>query len=256
MSVARDPQLVAEMRRRRTAGEKLTDIAAALKCSPALVCSVTRDIKIDPEIRRAIRSAATIATWGKRSDRNPERFTPEHHAWVAMIYRCTNKDGEAWADYGGRGIMVCDRWRTSYLSFLEDMGRRPSAKHSLDRFPDHNGNYEPSNCRWATWTSGGTVALTTEGDARANFAGVPTTTAELHEAIRSKLPPAKWKILDALIAVYPKALSKDDLAAQIDVSATSGGYFNNLGSLRSLGLVDYPQPGAVAALPVLFLEGR
>lgn len=79
---------------------------------------------------------------------------------------------------------------------------------------------------------------------------------ELHDAIRTKLPPAKWKILESLIAVYPKAKTKDALAEEIGVSPTSGGYFNNLGSLRSLGLIDYPRPSEVAALPVLFLEER
>jgi hypothetical protein len=88
----------------------------------------------------------------------------------------------------------------------------------------------------------------------ASHEGVPTTTAELYEAIRAKLPPAKWRIVEILIAKYPQAVSKDDLAEAIGVSPTSGGYFNNLGSLRSLGLVDYPQPGTVAAQPVLFLE--
>ena len=104
------------------------------------------------------------------------------------------------------------------------------------------------------YPSGGTVALTTAGAAVASTDGVPTTTRELHDAIRAKLPAAKWRILEALIPVYPKAVSKDDLAEQIDVSPTSGGFFNNLGSLRSLGLVTYPQPGTVAAQPVLFLE--
>jgi hypothetical protein len=59
-----------------------------------------------------------------------------------------------------------------------------------------------------------------------------------------------------LIKVYPHALTKDDLAERIGVSPTSGGYFNNLGSLRSLGLLDYPRPSEVAARPVLFLEER
>jgi hypothetical protein len=68
------------------------------------------------------------------------------------------------------------------------------------------------------------------------------------------LPPAKWKILEQVIAAYPKALTKDELAEHIGVSPTSGGYFNNLGSLRSLGPIDYPQPGTGASLPVLFLE--
>jgi hypothetical protein len=104
------------------------------------------------------------------------------------------------------------------------------------------------------YPAGGTVALTDAGAALASTAGIPQTTDELHEAIRAKLPPAKWRILDALIAAYPKAVHKDVIAEQIGVSPTSGGFFNNLGSLRSLGLIDYPQPGHAAALPVLFLE--
>lgn len=105
------------------------------------------------------------------------------------------------------------------------------------------------------YPSGGTVALTDAGRAIASTDGVPSTTDELHDAIRAKLPPAKWRIVETLIAAYPNPLPKDDLAERIGVSPTSGGFFNNLGSLRSLGLIDYPQPGAAAALPVLFLEG-
>lgn len=104
------------------------------------------------------------------------------------------------------------------------------------------------------YPSGGTVALTDNGAAIASTDGVPETTDELHDAIKAKLPAAKWKILASLIAVYPKALTKDALAEEIDVSPTSGGYFNNLGSLRSLGLIDYPRPSEVVAKPVLFLD--
>lgn len=106
------------------------------------------------------------------------------------------------------------------------------------------------------YPQGGTVALTTAGRALASVDGVPETTRELHDAIRAKLPPAKWRIIQALIARYPHSLTKDALAGAIGVSPTSGGYFNNLGSLRSLGLIGYPRPSEVVALPVLFLEGR
>lgn len=106
------------------------------------------------------------------------------------------------------------------------------------------------------YPQGGTVALTSEGRALAIVDGVPETTRELHDAIRAKLPPAKWRIIQALIARYPHTLTKDALAGAIGVSPTSGGYFNNLGSLRSLGLIGYPRPSEVVALPVLFLEGR
>jgi hypothetical protein len=104
------------------------------------------------------------------------------------------------------------------------------------------------------YPSGGTVALTDAGARVASTDGVPQTTEELHAAIQAKLPAAKWRIVEALIQVYPKAVEKDVLAEQIEVSPTSGGYFNNLGSLRSLGLIDYPRPGHVVAKPLLFLE--
>lgn len=77
-------------------------------------------------------------------------YRPEYRAWIAMRVRCDpeNKDTRAW--YADRGIRVCDRWLTSFQNFLADMGPRPSAKHSLDRFPNNAGNYEPGNVRWAT----------------------------------------------------------------------------------------------------------
>ncbi len=76
--------------------------------------------------------------------------TPEYAAWANAIYRCENQNAQQWPLYGGRGVTVCPQWRMSFDAFLTDMGQRPSDQHSLDRFPDVDGNYEPGNCRWAT----------------------------------------------------------------------------------------------------------
>jgi hypothetical protein len=74
----------------------------------------------------------------------------EYSIWKGMIRRCTDPRQHKYEHYGGRGISVCDRWRASFVDFLTDVGRRPSLAHSLDRYPDNDGDYRPGNVRWAT----------------------------------------------------------------------------------------------------------
>lgn len=83
--------------------------------------------------------------------------SPEYRSWSGMIARCCYVNSSGYPAYGGVGILVCDRWRlgenrlTGFECFFQDMGSRPP-EHTLDRFPNMSGNYEPSNCRWATRT--------------------------------------------------------------------------------------------------------
>ncbi len=86
----------------------------------------------------------------KLKAREDRRREPERGCWHVMIARCHNPESQSFPYYGARGITVCRRWRDSFEDFLSDMGPRPSPEHSLDRFPDQNGNYEPGNVRWAT----------------------------------------------------------------------------------------------------------
>lgn len=115
------------------------------RCDCGVVVTVTAN---------AIRRGHTLSCGCRRREAAKKRATHgmsssrEFAIWAGMIARCRNPHMTSYADYGGRGVSVCDRW-LSFAAFFEDMGPRPGPKHSVDRInPD--GNYEPQNCRWAT----------------------------------------------------------------------------------------------------------
>jgi Holliday junction resolvase RusA-like endonuclease len=94
------------------------------------------DVPVAPDKRSA------VCGWGR---------SPEHRVWLNMIARCTHEHHKAWANYGGRGIRVCDEWlgHAGWWRFLLHVGGRPGAGYDLDRI-DNDGHYEPGNVRWAT----------------------------------------------------------------------------------------------------------
>src|SRR3954452_2152147 len=75
--------------------------------------------------------------------------TITYRRWIGIRRRCHDSNTEAYRNYGGRGIVVCDRWRYSFQAFLDDMGECPDRHHSIER-KDNDGNYEPGNCAWVT----------------------------------------------------------------------------------------------------------
>ena len=97
-------------------------------------------VRRGPDLKPRTRTSKT----GRRRD---WQRTPTYNSWAQMRSRCNNPNHPRWADWGGRGITVCERW-ASYENFLADMGERPPGT-TLER-NGNDGNYEPDNCSWAT----------------------------------------------------------------------------------------------------------
>jgi hypothetical protein len=135
----------------------------------------------------------------------------EYICWCAMIRRCENRNNQDYKEYGGAGISVCERWRKSFVYFLSDMGEKPSQKHSLDRFPNQKGNYEPGNCRWATPKQ---QALNRKSSKLLTFRGKTQTITEWEgelgftkETVQQRIRVLKWTVEKALTTpqrIYPK----------------------------------------------------
>jgi hypothetical protein len=149
-------------------------------------------------------SGKTNGKANKKHGQTGKNITPEYRAWYGLKHRCFNEDAGQFKNYGRRGITVCERWSgpNGFENFFADVGPRPSKDHSIDRFPNNDGDYEPGNVRWATWDEQGinkrtNVNLTAFGET------MPLSQwarkKGLHASMISKRLKAGWLIEDALM---------------------------------------------------------
>src|SRR5215203_526027 len=103
------------------------------------------NLKISTTAHLQKRHCQSCCCLKKEREQHGQTGSPTYISWTMMRQRCYNPNTAYYENYGGRGIRVCQRWR-SFSAFLADMGERPEGT-SIDRWPDNDGNYEPGNCR-------------------------------------------------------------------------------------------------------------
>lgn len=153
--------------------------------------------------RWPLRDALTrpVGGGGKYATAEKDEYERLYLVWWAMVSRCHDPTNKRYHAYGGRGVVVCDKWRTSYDRFFADLDPRPTEKHTIDRI-DNSKGYEPGNIRWATATEQNRNRRSTrmyefDGEQRplaewAELAGIP------YGRVKQRVVTYRWPLDEAL----------------------------------------------------------
>lgn len=162
------------------------------------------------------KSCGCMSDIGARTRTHGARNTPEYQAWAGMRNRCFRTKDPGYKHYGAKGVTVAPEWRNDFAAFLDHIGPRPSAQHSIDRHPNPRGNYEPGNVRWAT-------VLEQQNNRRDNgrlyLGGVSITIPELARALG--LP--YLDVYRKLMVAWPSLAVVVESAARPTTDAAPGG---------------------------------
>jgi hypothetical protein len=243
----------AQITRLDSFGGKLLQAAEAYAVAGQRGVAIATDLRVfGQELAAAIRTAKN----GSQAPPVPVR--PMYH----KVIRAAQTSARTAPAAGDLAITVPQQRILDALAWFEAVGLPAPEKAPLAAMADASSRSSAyQNNVSALRTAGlvdyprsGLVALTESGRARATPPDVPGTTAALQDAVLAKVTRPQARILQAVIEVYPRALTKEELADRAEASAASSAFQNNVSAMRSLGLVDYPAAGQVVALPVLFLE--
>jgi len=123
----------------------------------------------------------------------------EYKTWRGIIFRCENSNSAGFRNYGGKGIRICNEWRNSFEKFLEDMGRKPTTSHTIER-KDNSKGYEPANCIWATTKMQGKNRSTTKlNDEAVREIRMSGARGDNHQSIASRYGVSRSLISQVLL---------------------------------------------------------
>lgn len=123
------------------------------KCLCRCFCGSIKTVRRDHLLKGSTKSCGCLNSelTKERNTKHGMRNSVEYSVWCSMNQRCYDKGHVSYSDYGGRGILVCDEWKTDFACFYKDVGRRPTKDHSIERV-DNEKIYSKENCKWATKT--------------------------------------------------------------------------------------------------------